>query len=316
MPDLVLTLGGVQFRDFEVPDKIAGMGGDQMLAIHRLIGGARVIDSMGRDDAPLEWSGRFRGRDAQSRARAIDALRIAGKEVILSFGDVLKTVKIHRFLYEFERFYEGPYSIVLEVLTDVSQSAADRGVDGMMRSDNDIAQALGLSIGDGSLTGLLGTLGGAITSVSNFAKSAQAEINSVLQPIQAVQGRVTTLIAMAENTMQSVTTLGGVLPNNPVSQLVANLGGQVSAVTRVANLYDLQNIAGRMSANLGAVGASGARVTTAGGDLYTLAERSYGDATAWPVIAKANGLTDPMLTGVQSLLVPPSGGSTGGVLQP
>jgi nucleoid-associated protein YgaU len=41
---------------------------------------------------------------------------------------------------------------------------------------------------------------------------------------------------------------------------------------------------------------------------------SYGDPTAWTTIAKANGLTDPVINGVQTILVPPLPGSSGGVL--
>ena len=55
-----VTLGGFAFQDFEVPERIPA-GGEQMLAIHKLVGGRRVIDAMGRDDAALEWSGYFLG---------------------------------------------------------------------------------------------------------------------------------------------------------------------------------------------------------------------------------------------------------------
>jgi hypothetical protein len=83
---------------------------------------------------------------------------------------------------------------------------------------------------------------------------------------------------------------------------------------QAANLYDLRSTVGRMAANLSAVGAGGAQVVMAGGDLYHLASTSYNDATAWTTIAKANKLTDPIVQGVQTILVPPLPGSSGGVL--
>lgn len=71
---------------------------------------------------------------------------------------------------------------------------------------------------------------------------------------------------------------------------------------------------GRMAKNLAAIGASGYYVTQAGGDLYRLAEQQYGDASEWATIARANGITDPVLSGLTTVLVPPLSGQTQGVL--
>lgn len=58
-----------------------------------------------------------------------------------------------------------------------------------------------------------------------------------------------------------------------------------------------------------------APITVAGGDLYRLALKYYGDATQWWRIAKANGLSDPMLSGVVTLTIPDATSSdTGGIL--
>jgi hypothetical protein len=314
MTDFTLTLGGIAFQDFEVPDRITGFGGEHVLTIHQLIGGRRIIDAMGASRAPLEWTGRFRGKDALTRARAIEQLWLAGATVSLALGDISDTVVIREFRYDFERFYEVPYNLRLEVLT-ADVSATTPGVDEMIGADNTTAQGLGDEIGDTSLTGFLTSLDGAISSVSNFASATQAEISAVLAPIAQVQSRVTTLIATAENTLNSVTTLGGVLPNNPVSTGVASLEAQFNAMSQASGLYSLQATVGRMQGNLAAIGASGAQVTVGGGNLFAIAEDAYGDATAWATIAAANGLTDPVVSGVKTILVPPSGGSTGGVLQ-
>lgn len=45
-------------------------------------------------------------------------------------------------------------------------------------------------------------------------------------------------------------------------------------------------------------------VNVAGGTLFHLAAKHYGDATQWYRIASANRLTDPMLTGVVTLVLP------------
>jgi hypothetical protein len=46
------------------------------------------------------------------------------------------------------------------------------------------------------------------------------------------------------------------------------------------------------------------RVTVAGGDLYQLALVELGSALQWWRIAQANGITDPMLSGLNTLIIP------------
>ncbi len=45
-------------------------------------------------------------------------------------------------------------------------------------------------------------------------------------------------------------------------------------------------------------------LTTIGGDLYRVALDQFGDATQWWRIAAANGLTDPVLAGQVTLVIP------------
>ncbi|MFD2271422.1 hypothetical protein ACFS07_10480 [Undibacterium arcticum] len=53
-------------------------------------------------------------------------------------------------------------------------------------------------------------------------------------------------------------------------------------------------------------------MTSAGGNLFDLASKAYGDPTAWPTIARANKLTDPALAGVQTIIIPPTPDGSGG----
>ncbi len=45
-------------------------------------------------------------------------------------------------------------------------------------------------------------------------------------------------------------------------------------------------------------------ITVAGGNLFRIAAEELGDATQWIRIARLNGLSDPMLTGVVTLRLP------------
>jgi hypothetical protein len=53
-------------------------------------------------------------------------------------------------------------------------------------------------------------------------------------------------------------------------------------------------------------------ITVAGGDLFHLAARYLLDATQWNRIAQLNGLSDPVLSGVVTLLIPDVDASAGG----
>jgi hypothetical protein len=56
------------------------------------------------------------------------------------------------------------------------------------------------------------------------------------------------------------------------------------------------------------------QVIQAGGNLFALAARLYGDATLANMLARANGLSDPFLQGVVTLSVPaPDATQSGGM---
>jgi len=58
-------------------------------------------------------------------------------------------------------------------------------------------------------------------------------------------------------------------------------------------------------------------ITVVGGNLFQIATQAYGDATRWTDIARANGLSDPQLSGTLTLTLPIlNGAGTGGILIP
>lgn len=56
-------------------------------------------------------------------------------------------------------------------------------------------------------------------------------------------------------------------------------------------------------------------ITVAGGNLFAIAAQYLNDATKWYQIAAANGLSDPMITGIATLVIPQNSiASNGGIL--
>jgi hypothetical protein len=157
MSDLTLTLGNITFSDLEVPERMP-WGGEQQLVIHKHVGGARTIDAMGPDEAPIEWSGWFLGPNAVARAQTVDAMRISGLPQTLTWSGFTYQVIVRSFQPVFERFYQIPYRIVCEVIQNNTQpitSSATPPIDQSIDDDNAAADSLVISIGDSPLSVLM-----------------------------------------------------------------------------------------------------------------------------------------------------------------
>lgn len=318
MSDITVTLGEFTFRDFEIPDEIS-VPTRQATKTHLRVGGAKTVDAMGAFVDPVSWSGRFRGPDAEARRDQINAMVLAGKPVSLAWGSRAFTVLIQAFTPSHRGNNEIPYSITCEVISDdadpnVSAHAVDPNE--MIGRDVDAAQAAGLKVvgGKSGLASALTSVQGAVAKVSDFARATRAEIAAVLQPITQAQGLVQSLIVSAEEAIGSVQAIGGVIPGLSGVDLTFGLSRQIYAMQDAANLYDVLHLLGRTQTNLGAIGNSGAHVIVAGGDLFKIATTAYGDAAEWATIAAANGITDPALTGLQEITIPPSPLGSGGIL--
>ncbi|APR37869.1 hypothetical protein [Paraburkholderia sp. SOS3] len=151
----------------------------------------------------------------------------------------------------------------------------------------------------------------AVTSfISGVANCADQVVNAAVStvaaaaaPLAAVATRVQSMIANAEGV---VATGAGVIPGLPASQNVFNALAKLNATVQLPELYELRSITARMQTNLPLVATptSPRSITVGGGDLYTIASQQYGDASRWTDIAAANGLTDPVLTGINTLIIP------------
>jgi nucleoid-associated protein YgaU len=315
--DTVLRLGDFEFSNLEVPESIA-LGGDQRLAVHKFPGGARTVQAMGADHEPLQWTGLFLGGTALERAKYLDFLRVQGAPLPLTMFDSTYTVVISKFRFIVERYYKVGYSIALEVVSDDSQpvqTIAPSGFDTAIDADCDSMLGLGDLIGDGPLSRALSVLDTAVRGVSSFATATNAVVQQVQGAIGAVAARVSTLSAAAMNTIGSVTAIGGVVPNVPLAQTIGTMAAQVTATTQAPILQNLTSLATRMSRNVSMAqqGASARSVQVAGGTLFDVAAREYGDATRWISIAQASGLTDAVITGVKTLQIPANPIDSGGV---
>jgi hypothetical protein len=311
-----LKLGDIEFREFEVPEELP-FGGRQTLKVHRFVGNSRAIDAMGYDPDPIRWAGRFRGPDAISRAKALEAMAATGREYALTCGELAYTVVIEEFEARQVGAREVPYSIRCEVKSDDAAPGAQGASIGptqMVGADFLSASGIAGRVGSSLLTGSLATLGTAIKGVGNFATAGKAALTSVLGPLFRTEDVVSGLISGAESVLAGGGGLAGIVAGGNPADMAEGLLAHLGAMTQSADLHDIQGYLGRIDTNVSAVGSSGAAITVAGADLFRLAKDVYGDASEWSTIAAANGFSDPVISGITKLVLPPTPTGAGGVL--
>ena len=190
---VALTLGPVDFDAFEVPGRIV-FGGRQRMAIHALPDGGRVVDTLGRDDAPIAWAGVFSGPSAGERARLLDLLRVQGASLPLAWEEFAYNVLIGSFEARFERPNWVPYRISCVVLSGlVGLGTLAISLAGQLQADLSNAALPGLdltaataAVGLGGAT-TLGTVafGGAQIAVAAAVTQADGILNSAGSALSA-----------------------------------------------------------------------------------------------------------------------------------
>ena len=117
MDEVTLVLGAIAFKDFEVSAGIR-FGGRQRIVVHPLLGGGRVVDVLGRDDAEIQLEGIFSGVDATIRARMLDDLRSSGASVPLTWDIFFYTVVVREFKANYQNAVWIPYMARCTVVRD------------------------------------------------------------------------------------------------------------------------------------------------------------------------------------------------------
>lgn len=208
MADLILLLGAFEFQENEIPASI-NFGGSQNLAIHQLIGGGRIVDSMGNNDHDISWSGLFfnnvtTGLSAIDRAREVNTLRTLGLELELVFYDLIYLVKIKEFRPSFERFYQVPYSITLQVIQDLNLPASPLNnipfLDAIL-NDLNFVNAGAQFLNDPTLNSLLGNFSSALSSAGALESASPSVINGLINSSSAASSRIGTLIGQYKNNL-------------------------------------------------------------------------------------------------------------------
>ena len=200
----VLSLGAVELAGFEVPERLE-FGGKQQIAVHRLIGGGRVIDTLGPDEGALQWSGVLSGSFAADRAMLLNQMRVAGQVQSLTWNAFCYSVVISHLDFDYRNAWWIPYKIGCAVCEDQSQSGSSF-----------IASLTDLIASDLAAAGsFLGTLDSASVN------AAAATVNSSPQSMSAAQTQLTSV--QNDILFQAQSAQAG-LESPSVSEIVAATG--------------------------------------------------------------------------------------------
>jgi hypothetical protein len=225
-----VLLGPVILRGFEVPEQIL-FGGGQRVAIHELIGGGRVIDSLGAAAEAIVFAGIFSGPDAALRMQSLDAARVAGITLPLSWDSFSYSVIITELSASYRKSWWVPYNLRLAVVEDPVSAIVPIAVQAALdiASAGDFAQIAGISL----------------TSVS---PSSTASLSTALTGLQSA-------IAIAGNQISSVnTTLTGT-GTMLVPTGMAALSEAADSCAAQANALAAQAYLRRAAANVAGAGA-------------------------------------------------------------
>lgn len=254
MPDFTLSLGDVDFTDFEIPDSIKG-GGGQALDIKKYGGGLRTIDSFGADDDPITWSGVFVDDTAESRCQQVDAMRIAGEEVALSFGSFSYQVIVRKFTFEYQKAYQIAYSIELEVVADNTQPITDNNDDteSDMQDDLDDASNYDDALGDGDFSADMDTVQGDLSGMPSIMAGTVPQIIRLGADVATAQGRSALLASAADEAMNSIGLPANLASGLSPAKLVANLQSLSSTSQQAFNAFGASNTLSTLGSSIDSI---------------------------------------------------------------
>ena len=202
-----VMLGGILLSGFEVPEQIS-FGGSQLLAVHRLPGGVRVVDAMGADDRDISWSGMMIGPNAADRARALDGLRAAGQMVPLVFGDMSFNVVVASFEAAYRRAsWIGSYRISCLVVPGVAVQAPS-----LVELLTGALSGVGAIDPDGAVAGLAAAVGAAQADLlaAGTLVAGTAGTIALANSVQAAGSVAVAAQAGAESTMSGLIAVAAV----------------------------------------------------------------------------------------------------------
>ena len=242
MSGIALILGPVVFQDFEAAAGIR-FGGEQRVVVHKLPGGDRVIDAMGRDDADITLSGTFSGPDCTLRARMLDELRVGGNALPLTWDIFFYTVVIRDFQADYRNSYWIPYRLVCSVLRDEAAALVETALSLAGSVAADLAAAAGQA-----LSGIDFSAAQVAIAAPGSATVGTASYSQAFNALSAAQSSSNARLPITGSALDAASAILGTTTNPLVG--VTALGSATSAAGQLAGVAVARGYVGRAALNL------------------------------------------------------------------
>gem|GEM_PF-1073836 len=297
-----VVLGSFVFQNLEVPATLP-WGGKQQISTHKLTGGRRVLDAMGRDDMPLTWSGIFINDVGAVRGRQLDEMRISGAPQLLCWGEHLYTVVI-RDLSISDKSKQSDYHITCEVLRDENDPPDDADPDVTDQTADDAA-----ALGDMNFTGLSSDLGSAVDTLT---QGVGAAVQTVTDGVASVAGSIGQALGGSSlgSPFAAITSVVDGLPNVAsmlgVTQAISTgvgsaMGGLRSSIAGAGVLTGGSPVViGLLAQATNVQGLIGTGVYASGAVLDRVAASVGGASPFSGAVASVGGLADMVASGTAS----------------
>ncbi len=230
MSEVVLSLGPIVFRSFEVPSSIT-FGGRQRAVVRYLGSGRRVTDALGPDDATISFGGFLSGPDATARAQELDSLRSLGLPLILTWDSLIYSVLISDFRAEYRNRLWIPYRlsclVISNPINDILQAGLSMAGDAIaslnLMYDSAPQPAVPIpdirpTISSGAIGARLGAMQAMIAMLDTLTPSIQAEQERQAATISRVALRSSTSVPRALEDFHVAVAAAGALQSLTLSQ--------------------------------------------------------------------------------------------------
>lgn len=249
-----VTLGPFTFQDTEVPAQIP-YGGQQRLAVQKMIGGARQINTLGPDKADIKWTGMIRSADRAERAATLAQMMASGKSFPLTWGAEYLEVVIRSFQPVTTAFWIN-YTIICCVVSDYGNGTTTPQPDALTSVADDALAAVGLSPADlPAVSSAVGQLQSAIAAASALVPGSSV-FGNILNATGAAQAALTGAQSAANGNLLGVVnaaaTGAGLLGASNATEAINQMGGIVQAAGDLGAATQTLGYVNRISQNLGA----------------------------------------------------------------
>ncbi len=285
--NLPFSLGPITFKGVEIPANLPGLGGMQVLETHDFPGGIRTVKAFGPFPREISWKGILLGNQALPRSFAIDRVRAAGSEVVLTYGQYQYSGFVAEYIGEVKNQWYVDYTLTFMPRVDLSGTQQP----GSLEDPEQLMQT--------PLTGLQAIISN--TFGITFPVQLITQITNVLTTVMAAlltgQGLIQNI-----NGLERAAALASIQTFNAAAQTQL-LQHSLDPIT-VSPILDAMSMVAVINLLLQNSTVAGWQVQLVNPDLPALAAQYYGDATLWTSIARANSMSDPTPVGTFNLIIP------------